>query len=112
MKVMIVSSDQELQEQLAAWIPITQDDQLVEASGMLSAIWYAETQHPDLIILDMLPPDYCGLQLAEWLKRTCPNARLLANCQGHHLESLNDKDAELADFPLAQHLSRPLPVYA
>lgn len=76
MKVMIVCACEEVREQLVKSIPVSQVDQVIEASGMLSALWYGRLHQPDLIVVDLLGPDGCCLQLTDLLKRVCPDARL------------------------------------
>lgn len=76
MKVMIVCACEEVREQLVRSIPVSQVDEVIEASGMLSALWYAKVHRPELIVIDLLAPDCCGMQLTDLLKRLCPEARL------------------------------------
>ena len=76
MKVMIVCASEEMREKLVDDVRAAQLDQVIEASGMLSALWYGKIHQPELIIIDLLAPDCCGLQLTDLLKRLCPRARL------------------------------------
>lgn len=76
MKVMIVCASEELREKLIDNVRAARVDEVIEASGMLSALWYGKVHQPDLIIIDLLAPDCCGVQLTDLLKRFCPGARL------------------------------------
>lgn len=82
MVIMIVCASEERQQQLTAAIPLGDNDLLLWASGLLSAIWYGKACHPDRVFVDPWPPDDCSAYLVDALKSLCPDTRLLFN--PHH----------------------------
>lgn len=89
MDVMLVGIDEGLQQRLAETIPLARTDRIFHASGMLSAIWYAKTLQPGLIVIDLYPPDCCCQRLVELLTPFCPDARVL----------ISDRSGELLPAP-------------
>lgn len=84
MVVMIVSACGEMFDRLAESIPLQGEDMLVRASGLMSAVWYGRIFQPELVVVDLWPPDDCSAQLVKLLKDSCPRAslRLIAPSSG------------------------------
>lgn len=76
MIVMVVCACEEFRQQLAAGIPLADNDVLIQASGLLSAIWQVTATRPDLIVVDPWPPDDCSAHLMNMLKSACPDTPL------------------------------------
>lgn len=79
MKVMIVGGARELRRKLFAWMPLAEGDEVVEASGMLSAVWYAGNCHPDLIVLDHASCDARGTEMVALFTQATPDACVLVD---------------------------------
>lgn len=79
MKVMIVGSTRELRRKLSKWVPLTEHDEVLEASGVLSAVWYAGNCRPDLIVLDHPSCGARGREMFILLSQVSPDACVLAD---------------------------------
>jgi DNA-binding NarL/FixJ family response regulator len=76
MIIMVVCACEEFRHQLAEALPLSDSDVLIQASGLLSAVWQVTVTRPDLIVVDPWPPDDCSAHLLEMLKSACPNTPL------------------------------------
>lgn len=88
MKVMIVGSTRELRRKLLTWMPFAAGDEVLEASGMLSAAWYAGNCHPDLIVLDHSSCDARGPEMVDLFSQVTPDACVLVDEPEGGLEPL------------------------
>jgi DNA-binding NtrC family response regulator len=88
MKVMIVGSTRELRRKLLTWMPVSEGHEVLEASGMLSAAWYAGNCHPDMIVLDHSSCDARGEEMVDLFTQVTPDASVLVDEPDGGLELL------------------------
>ncbi|HEX5391797.1 MAG TPA: hypothetical protein VFW68_00855 [Rhodocyclaceae bacterium] len=79
MKVVIVGSARELRRKLFTWMPISVGDEVLEASGMLSAAWYVDSCRPDLIVLDQSSCDARGVEMVNLFTQVAPDVCVLVD---------------------------------